>query len=222
MAFIELENSTTADATDINNNFYHVAQGSVLPMGGVDLDYTDSVYDLGSSSATWNYLKCLNINTNNVEGYAGYLISEVTLTATASSIEFTGLNEENKFVKIIAYIPKCGGNVNLILNNISSSSYSGLHIRVQGASLSATETTTTYCNLGSATGGASFLQCTILDSSHYGKTININALNHASITTINSIHNNSYLLLNSTTLTSIKIISSNGILNPLTNIQVWY
>jgi len=72
MAFIELENSTTADATDINNNFYHVAQGDRLPMGGDLLISTDSVYDLGSSSATWNNVFCDTLNINSPVSVARY------------------------------------------------------------------------------------------------------------------------------------------------------
>jgi hypothetical protein len=91
-----LEKGHTISATDFDLNFKHIGQGNLEPKGGVLLENTTGVYDLGSDLFRFN-----NIHIQNVHLSDGgeiqkcmNLISEVTLTATASSIEFTGLNED--------------------------------------------------------------------------------------------------------------------------------
>src|SRR3990167_2763300 len=49
MAWTTLANSTTADASEVNNNFYWVRQGTLAPLGGASLQYTDATFDLGGT-----------------------------------------------------------------------------------------------------------------------------------------------------------------------------
>ena len=101
MSFHILYESTTADATDVNDNFYHIAQGSRLPMDGVAMGYTDNALDLGSSSVRWNNLICNNIDTASVTAsYAKMpiVIADYTLPQAANEFEITGLNGDFKHI----------------------------------------------------------------------------------------------------------------------------
>ena len=53
MPWTTFVNSTTADASEVNDNFYHTRQGDLLPMGNASMQYTSGGYDLGSSAYTW-------------------------------------------------------------------------------------------------------------------------------------------------------------------------
>lgn len=56
MTWVTLVDGTTADADEVMNNFYHVAQGDVLPRGGSTFAATSGTYDLGSTSYMWRRL----------------------------------------------------------------------------------------------------------------------------------------------------------------------
>lgn len=142
MAFTILVNSTPADASDVNADFYHVAQGSRLPMGGTSLEATTNVYDLGSSIASWNNLFCQNIyigsTITTVDKSLWTLISEIELSSPAASIEFTGLNGDSQLeYRIITMMPRLGTTTALalktemFLNNDSGTNYGVQNI--QGA-----------------------------------------------------------------------------------------
>ena len=95
MAFRELVNSTTVDASDMNGNFQAVRAGSILPMDGVDLDTTDSAFNLGADAIRWNniYANVFDFNSATTAGKDLWvLINEVTFSATALTTTFTGLN----------------------------------------------------------------------------------------------------------------------------------
>ena len=93
MAFTIFYPDTTVSAADMNANFQHIGNGNWLPRGGSSLDATTGVYDLGSASYPWNNVY---IHTLNVSGYSNTnswnMVSSVTLSSTATSIEFTGLS----------------------------------------------------------------------------------------------------------------------------------
>ena len=218
--FTILRNSITADATDCNNDYYHLNQGSVFPMDGVNLNYTDSAVNLGSSTATWDKLYVENINVTTIQGKFGYLVDETILTATASSIEFTGLTE-NAFYRLTCFVPDCNANIFLILNGDSSASYSGLIIRGQNTTVSRGVTTAAYFYLASGTGGAAFIDANIYGNDDYGKIVSVFSMTDVISTTVQSICDNSYCLLNSSTLTSIKIMPSSGNFLANTHIMLW-
>ncbi|MDY6888129.1 MAG: hypothetical protein SVV88_10915, partial [Pseudomonadota bacterium] len=66
MSLTTFVSSTLTDAIEINDNFKHVGQGNLLPMGGSGLDNTTSVYDLGSSTYKWNNLFVNNIYADDI------------------------------------------------------------------------------------------------------------------------------------------------------------
>jgi len=83
MTYRKLIDSTTADAADMNDNFYHIGKGSILPMAGDYLRYTDSSCDLGSSTYKWN-----NVFVNNLDA-----VNILTSTAITSDKLWTLLAE---------------------------------------------------------------------------------------------------------------------------------
>lgn len=93
--YILLEKGHTVSADDVQGNFNHVGQGDLIPRGGNLLEPTTGVYDLGSNAYRWDqgYVNTVNLGSGTVQRCMN-MIAEVTLTATASSIEFTGLNGE--------------------------------------------------------------------------------------------------------------------------------
>jgi hypothetical protein len=221
MPFIALEDSTPADAADVNNNNYFLAQGSILPVDGNNLDYTNSAVDLGSSTATWKKLYIENIYDNEITGKFGYLIGETKLSAAAASIEFTGLTGDNENYRLICFVPDCGANVQLVLNGDSGAAYSGLMIRGQSTAVGGSLTTTTYFYLAAATGGAAFIDARIFDNADYGKMVAVKSMTDCVNTTVYSICDAQYCLLNANTLTSIKIKPSAGNFAINTHIMLW-
>jgi len=127
MAYTIFQTDTTITATDFDNNFKDVAQGNYIPRGGVSLTATDSVYDLGSTAYKW-----LDVHTQNIEiqsdvkvGKCINMIAETTLTESATSIEFTGLNgDDDEIYEINYHIYGYGTtSVFMYLNGDSAANY---------------------------------------------------------------------------------------------------
>jgi hypothetical protein len=154
MSFTVFQNSTTADATEVNANFYFVAQGSRLPMtqtAAGSLTAVDATYDLGSATYTWNNLFCENIYINGtittVDKKLKILVAEVTLSTGASSIEFTGLNGDADLEYEI--ILSVNGSATseaplLIINGDSAANYGHQYIKALDTVTSAVRTTYSY------------------------------------------------------------------------------
>ena len=98
-SFIKL---TTISADDMNNNFNHCFAGDWLPLSGATLttDTTETL-DIGSQTDAWNTLYCNNLNIDGEVSQCFNMIAEVTLSAPASDIEFSGLNGDQDEVYII-------------------------------------------------------------------------------------------------------------------------
>jgi hypothetical protein len=92
---------------EMNYNFYHVAQGSVLPRGGTSLVPTDSVYDIGSSTYPWDSVYVNSVHCSSTS-YTGtnllwtkltdvYFSTGNATTTTTPHIraEISGLNGDN-------------------------------------------------------------------------------------------------------------------------------
>jgi len=91
MTFRVIRPSTTADAADANDNFYHIAQSSRLPMGGSTLEYTDGAYNLGSASYTWNNLYSSSIGSDKITG-SNKIFSIITTTALVANTTTIDIN----------------------------------------------------------------------------------------------------------------------------------
>lgn len=78
MAWTTLKNGTTNTAVELLDNFYHVAQGDLLPLGGPDMEPTTNSFDIGDQSARWNNVYADNLNINNA-----YFIPSTTVKGNA-------------------------------------------------------------------------------------------------------------------------------------------
>ena len=63
MAFTILTNGTTISASVLNDNFYHIGQGDLLPRGGVSLTAETGQHDLGSSGNKWRSIYINELHT---------------------------------------------------------------------------------------------------------------------------------------------------------------
>jgi len=82
MAWTTFVNSTTADADEVNDNFYHIRQGNLLPMGNASMEYTTSAYDLGSSTYTWD---TLHVDTGIIDNL--YMENHIYMNTSTAQIK---------------------------------------------------------------------------------------------------------------------------------------
>lgn len=127
-------------ATEMMDNFYHIGQGNWLPRGGVDLEATTSVYNLGSSDNKWDnvYCKSLDFNGTNVKN-AICIVTETTITSATTSIEFTNLNSDDGkgfyFFSMDLVHANTATSIYLHLNRDTATNYSYEYVRYQGLTL---------------------------------------------------------------------------------------
>jgi hypothetical protein len=127
--FTIFEQSTTAYAEEINDNFYHIAQGNLLPRSGVSLTTIDSTYDLGSSICNWNNLFCNTLNIYSAvysDNRLWQLLKTTILTVTASTIDilpagFSGDNYEE--IKISGNLYLTGSTIYLYFGDSLTCGY---------------------------------------------------------------------------------------------------
>jgi hypothetical protein len=227
--FTILVNGNPTDASEVNNNFYHVAQGSRLPMGGVSLAATTLAYDLGTATAYWNNLFVNNIYANSIttaNKILWTLVSEVTLTATASSIEFTGLNGDNdKEYRIIGIFKDAVDLINCYINGDSATAnYGYQYIYGENTVINAARVTSHggfYFSGGDgSTGKTCFSDGILQGKTNIPKMFIVSAALHIISTTVYTVvlydqnYNN---IIN--TITSLKFGIAN--MSPNTNIQLW-
>lgn len=93
--------NTLIDADDVNTNIWYVAQGSWLPMGGTELEYTTTVYNLGSDSYEWAGVYVTNVNMTGILDGTFNLISETDITATTGRVEISGLDGNTDEIYIL-------------------------------------------------------------------------------------------------------------------------
>jgi hypothetical protein len=229
MAFTILANGNPTDAQEINNNFYHIASGSRIPMGGVSLAATTLAYDLGTTTAYWNNLFVNNIYANSIttaNKSLWTLVSEVTLTATASSIEFTGLNGDTAIeYNILAYID-CpnAGYADLYLNNDSATANYGNQMLVgQSTTVSAIRNIiASGWRLGNFYDGLTGFGVLNLKSKTNGLRMGICNFMNITSTVVQIIFNYAYVWNNTTsTVSSLKIVNPVNYFNPNTHIEIW-
>lgn len=244
MTWHVLENSTTADASDINDNFDHVAAGSRLPMSSVGVSFasTDSAYDLGSDAYRWEngYFNNIDIATlTTSERSIWHLIASTTIDSVTSSIEFTGLNGD----ELSQYLLSCRINftssfafsgVFLMFNGDTNSNYGFVEMYIQSTSvLGFRANVQDYIYLHQkngtpTTGSIYFNQATIYSKVGSSRFVNIFDISEASGTVFEvfgvkgGIWDDS-----SSTITSIKLISlySGGTFGSFfgtgTSVQLW-
>lgn len=170
MAFTIFQHSTTANATEINANFYHVAQGDRLPRSGGSLTAADSTYNVGSSSYIWDEIYCIQPYVSNWSVTAEYYLS-VEITATTASIEIIGLNDnlyKHHIIDMIIF-PKLAtaSTQYMVINSDSSASYCYIRYNTGNpAAVNATSQSYIYLGDGLSAGTT---------TSYHRTTININS-----------------------------------------------
>jgi len=139
VAFTVFTADTTVGATEMNDNFLHVGQGDLIPRTGTTLLLDDSVTsNLGSDDYRWKTIYTTNVNiTGNLEG-AIARIAGVTMTTTATSIEFTNLNGDSTgvyFIHINCFNdPTAATQAPIHFNNDSGSNYGYQIVQWYGSS----------------------------------------------------------------------------------------
>ena len=91
MAFTILENGVTISATVLNDNFYWIGQGDLLPMGGTTLTPETGQHNLGSSANKWRSVYVNEIaGTVTVSGPSTFNGTVTFNTTTSLSSGFLG------------------------------------------------------------------------------------------------------------------------------------
>jgi len=229
-SFIKL---TTISADDMNNNFNHCFAGDWLPLSGATLttDTTETL-DMGSQTDAWNTLYCNNLNIDGEITKAFNLIAEVTLSATASAIEFDGLNgDKDEVYLIVGRIKATTGmaTVSLFINEDSNTSnYGRQYLTAQSSAASAFRDTSfngmsmTYIDGGLTTTSKNAFFSVVLYSKAGNERLGIVESQYRSegtfvgdTTLIGVIWNNT-----ASTVTTLKF-SGSASFEADTNIQIW-
>lgn len=228
MAYTLFEKGHTISATDFNNDYYHVGQGDLLPRQGILLEETSGIYDLGSNAYRWN-----NVHVNNIELQTGgevqhcmNLIAEHTLTATASSIEFTGLNGSvDEIYEINCNIKGYATGYSwCFLNGDSTTNNYGIQIIhvIDAATISERLTSITSLYIGrykDDTTTGNYLQTNIFMYANNSQKLVLTKINeNIGDTYIRGLKIYGQVWNNSATLTSMKF---EGAFDPGTHIEIW-
>ena len=127
-----LYDSTTADAADLMDNYYHVFKGSIEPKKGVYLRPTTSVCNVGSDTYKWNNAFIDKLNVDSVT-YTGSITSSkiwelcysLEVLSTTARIEISGLNGDSftAYRLVMNYFDTSGENYIHINGNSGSSTH---------------------------------------------------------------------------------------------------
>lgn len=245
MSYFKVESSLTADASDINDNFYYFNQGSILPRDETDASFgsIDLTNNIGSSVATWNTLYCKDFSTDLSSISSNYklwaLVAETTLSTTVSSIEITGLNGDDieEYIVFIKFIlPAYGGGSSLermYINNDSGSNYYYVRVQADGVNTFAAGSEVTgagillYNQVVSNTESSSFGQIKIRSKTGLYRNVIIQSSGRVYQKSVGNVATN-YSVWNNTvdTITSISFhsnfhITAGSYFYPNSNIQIW-
>jgi len=197
------------------------------------LEYSDNTADMGSAAFRWDNIYCNNVNvagsliTADIISY----IDGVTLTTTATSIEFTGLNGDDYFciyctAEFIPNTSSCN-YVSMILNGDSASNYS-VHNVIGTTHTVTTSRTSTVISFLNGTTTASYLSRTDMyiftKAGTYRGLFANNVCGNTMVESTNYMH--STWKNSADTITSIKFImhESDGTIrafDPGTVVKLW-
>jgi len=232
MAFHTFISYTTITASDMNDNFQFVGGSHWLPRGGASLDATNGVYNLGSQSFYWDNVY---VNSLSVSGYSNTscwnMISQVILSAAATSVEFTGLIRDLYKVIFDLRQTSSGSGANsgiyLYFNNDSASNYGYILVYATSTIAIYTATNLPYIGLSTINNPAgttgvyiSAGDILIYGNSEYEKVCLICGNDLCGGTNIGMSRFENAIWNNLNTLTSIKIISSQNLATN-TTVQLW-
>ena len=235
MTWWEIANSLTADSSDMNDNFSELAAGSITPRSSAGASFvaTNSVHDLGTTTARYNtlYSKDIHFDTiNDQNGYLWKLITSFSLTSSALSYEVTGLNGDDYNEMMIicnnTFNTQTASSVYMFFNTDSGTTYNYQEVEGRGSSIFTDKGRIDYgFEVGTHnfyTKTSSFFNAICYTKTGRDRQMFAKYCKIASSTTVFSIHATSYLWVNTVdTLTSIKVISSYAQFVDGTVFQVW-
>ncbi len=103
MAFTIFQKYTLVDPDKVNDNFYHIGDGDLMPRGGLSLTVTNSVYDLGNADTKFSEIHINDAYITGELSESWNLVGREVLSATAATLSISGLDGENsEFFHIIA------------------------------------------------------------------------------------------------------------------------
>ena len=130
----------TADADDMNKNFYHVGRGDLIPRGGVNLIEKGDTYNLGSNSYRWSdlYAEVLDYDKSiDTGGKILTLIVDYTVSDVVGLLRFTGLQGDTDLFYLIEinYVMTEGINSDFYMriNSDSAGNYSRQTLTYDGS-----------------------------------------------------------------------------------------
>ena len=213
--FHQFNNSTTAFAAEVMQNFYHVGSEDRLPMEGSSLEPTNSSSNVGSSGYKWQNIYCGTLYAESSVP-TSYIrnITNLYFTTTASSIEITGLNGDSYDYLLSFFVsadsaPTVTETAKIIFNGDSSASYGEKYLLYSNVSIAmSTSSGNNYINITDYInpGFGYFVQVYISAKKGNARTVKCMSYNEsATASYITGIWSNS-----SETLTSLKIIKDIG------------
>jgi hypothetical protein len=125
MPFHNIINSLAAIPYDANDNFLFVAQGSIYPRTGEDLESTTGVYDIGSATKKFNDVYISGqLNYSGTSTYSGSWqeMSRYVFSANTSSISINVNSDNDKNYKLIHIFH--GNTVSAIYANLYFNGFS--------------------------------------------------------------------------------------------------
>jgi hypothetical protein len=228
---------TTDDVEKVMDNFYWIYSGDRLPYSATaagSLAVSDNTIDLGSSAARWRNIHANTTIVNSGTMTAPYLWSlktSVTLSATASAIEFSGLNGDEYEPMLIRFYFPTGTSTSdyhhIYLNNDSATSY--MHYQVLWVAGSAGPQVNTFTSMRyGPSAWPSFFEFLLYSKTGKERISHFEGIS-GSTASISIRGYDVWYVWNNTvnTLTSIKFIlydaSDSGIINyaPGTRISIW-
>jgi len=120
-------NNTVPYPDEINDDFYHCAQGTVYPMDGNYLSYTTGSVNIGNSTTVWKTIYANNITNTSINytvGQTWKIAAEFIFTSTTGRVEISGLNGDvDTDYKIFVYMNNNANSTYWLYPN-GNSSYS--------------------------------------------------------------------------------------------------
>jgi hypothetical protein len=207
MPFTIFSKNYTISASEINNNFYHVAQGNFIPRTGSSLTSIDVTNDLGSNFFRWNNLYVNNLNISNTitgNNTLWTLIKDVYVTSTATTLNITGLNgDADEEYLIYAYLSIVSTTSIYLETNITTSSYS-IILTAEGVAYTGTGNYDIRVATFNTINSSGFVKINFFSKTGFYRTVYSEAMIGIQNTTINNISICRGNLNNTTvTLTSI-------------------
>ena len=231
MTWWEIKNSLTADSSDMNDNFSELAAGSITPRSSAGASFvaTNSVYDLGTTTARYRTVYCKNFDELSVTSYSLWkLLSSTEIGSSSASIEFTGLNGD--LYDTYMMISKCivdNGSANILVtfNQDSATNYGNSILGAISATPGTSEQKNSFFIIQdfNGTNGSIGLSKSIfiLKSNNVKSMLNFSTTQQSG-TTLRNVYTQHGIWNNSIdTVTSIQIRPQSGYLRTSTVIQLW-